>query len=154
MRYGIIIDTPVGMIGLEEENGSLVSVNLAGALSKTAQKKTTPLLLEAQRQLGEYFCLKRTEFCLPLAPSGTQFQKKVWKELQKIPYGSIETYSSLALKIGSPKAYRAVGLACGRNPLAIFIPCHRVIGKNGGLTGFAGGLPMKKFLLELEKGQG
>src|SRR5258708_5501752 len=104
---------------------------------------------EAIRQLREYFKGRRAEFDLPLAPEGTAFQKSVWRGLQQIPYGVTISYGELARWVGNPKASRAVGAANGRNPLPIVIPCHRVIGANGTLTGFGGGLPIKQALLEL-----
>jgi O-6-methylguanine DNA methyltransferase len=104
------------------------------------------------RQIGEYFSGSRKTFSVRLDLRGTDFQKKVWKALSAIPYGRTETYGSIARRIGRPGAARAVGAACGANPAAIFVPCHRVIGSGGSLTGFAGGLAMKKKLLDLEKG--
>lgn len=106
---------------------------------------------KAYKQLAEYLAGKRKQFDLKLAPKGTPFQQKVWKELQKIPYGKTKTYQELATAIGKPKAARAVGMALNRNPLPFIIPCHRVVGKNGSLTGFSWGLKMKKWLLELEQ---
>ena len=106
---------------------------------------------EAVRQLREYFAGKRTEFDLPLEPEGTAFQRRVWRRLQEIPYGETISYGELAKRIGNPKASRAVGAANGKNPIPIVIPCHRVIGANGTLTGFGGGLPIKEALLGLEK---
>ncbi|MFA6929824.1 MAG: methylated-DNA--[protein]-cysteine S-methyltransferase [Lentisphaeria bacterium] len=111
----------------------------------------SPLLLAAVRQLEEYLLGRRWEFDLPLAPQGTVFQQQVWAELLRIPYGETRSYQVLAEKIGKAKACRAVGMACHRNPLPIFIPCHRVIAKNGALQGFRGGLEMKERLLQLEK---
>lgn len=108
---------------------------------------------EAIRQLREYFRGARTEFDLPLAPEGTAFQRRVWRALQEIPYGKTWSYGELAKRIGNPKASRAVGAANGANPLPIVIPCHRVIGADGTLTGFGGGLPTKKALLALEAGR-
>jgi methylated-DNA-[protein]-cysteine S-methyltransferase len=105
---------------------------------------------EAVRQLKEYFAGKRTDFDLPLAPDGTQFQRSVWERLQEIPYGETISYGELAKRVGNPKASRAVGAANGCNPIPIVIPCHRVIGSNGKLTGFGGGLPTKEALLALE----
>lgn len=105
---------------------------------------------EAMRQLHEYFAGKRTEFDLPLAPEGTEFQRTVWRGLQQIPYGVTISYGELARWVGNPKASRAVGAANGKNPLPVVIPCHRVIGSNGTLTGFGGGLPIKQALLDLE----
>ena len=108
---------------------------------------------EAARQLKEYFAMQRTEFDLPLAPGGTEFQRAVWHQLQGIPYGETIAYGELARRVGNPKASRAVGAANGSNPIPIVIPCHRVIGSNGKLTGFGGGLPIKKVLLSLEAQQ-
>jgi methylated-DNA-[protein]-cysteine S-methyltransferase len=107
----------------------------------------------AIRQLQEYFAGRRRSFALKLSPEGTEFQKAVWNELQNIPYGETISYKTLADRIGKPQAVRAVGAANGANPIPIIIPCHRVIGHDGGLTGFGGGLPLKKRLLELESRQ-
>ena len=112
-----------------------------------------PLVTEARRQLGEYFEGRRRGFDLPLAPSGTPFQLRAWKALQDIPYGATRSYGEQARAMGQPRAVRAVGAANGRNPIAIVVPCHRVIGGNGGLTGYGGGLDVKRFLIELEQGQ-
>lgn len=105
----------------------------------------------AKRQLAEYFRGERTDFDLPLAPRGTDFQQRVWERLRLIEYGTTTTYGALAHELGNPNASRAVGLANGSNPIPIVIPCHRVIGANGALTGFGGGLPIKSALLELER---
>jgi methylated-DNA-[protein]-cysteine S-methyltransferase len=109
-----------------------------------------PLLREAATQLAEYFAGERTEFDLPLAPPGTAFQRRVWDELARIPYGTTTTYGELAVRLGDPGCVRAVGLANGRNPLGIVVPCHRVIGADGKLRGFAGGIERKQALLALE----
>ena len=108
---------------------------------------------EAVRQLKEYFAGRRVDFELPLAPDGTEFQRTVWSRLQEIPYGETISYGELAKRVGNPKASRAVGAANGSNPIPIVIPCHRVIGSNGKLTGFGGGLPTKERLLALEAKQ-
>lgn len=110
-----------------------------------------PILSEAVRQLEEYFSGKRTQFALPLAAKGTAFQQAVWQALCRIPFGETRSYQQLADEIGNPKAVRAVGLANGKNPISVIVPCHRVIGKNGQLTGYAGGVETKQRLLELEK---
>ncbi len=115
-----------------------------------AVEEDHPLLLEAVKQLEEYFSGARRQFDLPLAPEGTKFQKAVWNTLLQIPYGQVSTYGKIAAQVGSPRAARAVGGACHNNPIAILIPCHRAIGANGSLTGFGGGLPLKHWLLELE----
>lgn len=109
-----------------------------------------PLLDEAARQLRAYFEGRLRRFDLPLDPQGTEFQKRVWRELETIPFGEIRTYAQVAAAIGEPRAVRAVGAANGANPLPIVVPCHRVIGSSGKLVGYGGGLPMKKRLLELE----
>jgi methylated-DNA-[protein]-cysteine S-methyltransferase len=111
-----------------------------------------PILCEAERQLTEYFAGKRTEFDLPLEPCGTQFQKKIWQALREIPFGQTRSYLDLAKAAGSPRAARAVGAANGKNPLSIVVPCHRVIGADGRLSGFAGGVETKAKLLALEAG--
>jgi methylated-DNA-[protein]-cysteine S-methyltransferase len=113
-----------------------------------------PPLLEARRQLAEYFAGDRRAFTLPLAPRGTEFERLVWQALVAIPYGETRSYAEVAAAIGRPAACRAVGRANGSNPIAIVIPCHRVIGSDGSLTGFGGGLPLKRFLLDLESGNG
>jgi methylated-DNA-[protein]-cysteine S-methyltransferase len=112
------------------------------------------LILEAEKQLREYFDLRRTRFDLPLHTQGTAFQQSVWKLLIEIPYGKTESYKNIAEKMNNPKAVQAVGSANGRNPIPIIVPCHRVIANNGNLSGFAGGISRKKFLLDLEKKQG
>jgi methylated-DNA-[protein]-cysteine S-methyltransferase len=109
-----------------------------------------PILLETERQLSEYFAGKRTQFELPLEPRGSEFQKRVWRALREIPFGKTRSYRDLAEAIGSPKASRAIGAANGKNPLSIVVPCHRVIGTDRTLTGFAGGLETKATLLALE----
>jgi len=111
-----------------------------------------PILVETGRQLRAYFARELQVFELPLDPSGTPFQRRVWRELLKIPYGETRTYGQLAGSIGAPAAVRAVGGANGANPIAIIVPCHRVIGASGKLVGYGGGLPLKRHLLELERG--
>ncbi len=118
-------------------------------LPRKTQK--SPLLAEATTELNEYFAGLRTEFETPLAPVGTPFQQAVWDALLDIPFGQTRSYAQIAAAIGKPNAARAVGGACHNNPLAIFIPCHRVVGTNGSLTGFAGGLATKEFLLQHEQ---
>lgn len=110
----------------------------------------SPILNLAAIQLKEYFSGQRTSFDLPLAPAGTQFQMRVWRELSAIPYGQIISYGEQAKRMGQPKASRAVGAANGKNPIGIIIPCHRVLGANGSLTGFAGGIEIKRRLLAIE----
>ena len=112
----------------------------------------TDLIKETKRQLDEYFAGKRKEFDIPTRLEGTEFQKRVWEELRKIPYGKTVTYKDIAEAVGCQKGFRAVGLANNRNPISIIYPCHRVIGSNGSLTGYGGGLDVKEKLLELERG--
>jgi methylated-DNA-[protein]-cysteine S-methyltransferase len=148
--------SPVGKLKLVASTNALIAVlwekeqpeavKLEGA--KFAPRH--PMLIEAERQLGEYFAGGRTRFELPLELRGTEFQKKVWRALTEIPFGQTRTYFDIAKAIGSPKACRAVGAANGKNPLPIVIPCHRVIGADGTLTGFGGGLETKATLLALE----
>ena len=121
--------------------------------SDAVRQDDLPILMEAARQLEEFFNRERRDFDLPISPSGTDFQMKVWKELCNIPYGETISYGELARRIGNPNASRAVGLANGANPISIIVPCHRVIGANGKLTGYGGGLPRKEKLLALEAGQ-
>jgi methylated-DNA-[protein]-cysteine S-methyltransferase len=120
-------------------------------LAPLTEDRRHPVLKETERQLGEYFKGRRKTFDLPLDFAGTVFQKRVWKALLKIPYGQTRSYGELAKQLGNAKAMRAVGAANGRNPISIVAPCHRVIGASGKLTGFAGGLQAKAFLLQLER---
>jgi methylated-DNA-[protein]-cysteine S-methyltransferase len=118
------------------------------------ENETHPVLLVTERELKEYFEGKRTAFSVTLDPAGTEFQNKVWRALSEIPFGETRSYAEIAKRIGSAKAVRAVGAANGRNPISIIVPCHRVIGASGRLTGFAGGLDIKEQLLTLESGTG
>ena len=150
-HYCISISSPIGTLWLCQQDDALVGIHgAAPAVSKQYEEKSTPLLEEATRQLTEYFCGTRRVFDLPLAPKGTPFQQAVWQTLREIPYGEVRSYKDIAKTIGRPKACRAVGQANNRNPLLIVQPCHRVIGTNGSLTGFAHGIDMKAFLLNLE----
>lgn len=145
-------ESEIGRIGITEKGGKITNVYIADdELPQDVQLCETPLLKEAVRQLESYFAGELTEFTLPLEPSGTAFMKKVWSALCGIPYGKTASYRDIAQIVGVPKGARAVGLANNRNPIPIFIPCHRVIGADGSLTGYAGGLEMKKRLLDLEK---
>jgi methylated-DNA-[protein]-cysteine S-methyltransferase len=121
-------------------------------LAPLVEDKNHPVLLEAERQLNDYFAGKLTKFSLRFDFAGTEFQKEVWRALAAIPFGETRSYGDIARQIGRPKAVRAVGAANGRNPISIIVPCHRVIGSNGKLTGFAGGLETKAFLLKTESG--
>lgn len=150
------ITSILGAICLEEENDALCGVHFcpdgAPELEPLPRRVVeTPLLQEAEEQLNEYFAGVRREFDLPLAAKGTAFQQAVWAQLRRIPYGKVRTYGQLAAALGKPKASRAVGSACHCNPLCIVVPCHRVIGADGSLTGYAEGLDIKEYLLELER---
>ena len=145
----IVFDTPVGPMALECQGEYLTALYLPHHHMAPSGMET-PLLERGRVELAEYFQGKRREFDLPLAPKGTPFQQKVWSELAKVPYGTVVTYGELAARVGSPKACRAVGQANHNNPLPIFLPCHRVVGANGSLTGYAGGLELKQWLLRLE----
>lgn len=135
------------LIGLED--GAVVSLKLAA--EPLSEESPSPAVQALIRQLSEYFSGIRTEFDIPLSLKGTPFQMLVWQELRRIPYGQTRTYGEIATAIGKPGAARAVGMACNRNPIWLLIPCHRVVGKNRSLTGYAGGLDMKQQLLELEQ---
>ncbi len=143
---------PPGTIGIAEENGFICSVFFdSGEGLPDVTAAQTPLIQKAAAQLFEYFEGKRTRFDLPLNPHGTEFQKSVWNALQAIPFGQTRSYKDIAAQMGNPRASRAVGMACNRNPVLIIVPCHRVIGQNGNLTGYAEGLAVKQYLLQLEK---
>lgn len=150
MRYAWVTETPVGKLTLVEENGALTEVRFGKCLRDEALQNTA-LLTQAKRELDEYFQGVRQTFSVNLAPKGTVFWQKCWNALLQIPYGQTRTYLEQATAVGNPKACRAVGMANHHNPLPIFIPCHRVVGKNGTLTGYAGGLDMKEMLLQLER---
>lgn len=148
--------SPVGELTLVASDQGLAAVLWENddpkrvRLSPRQKDKKHPVLLEAERQLSAYFAGKRETFSLKLDPAGTDFQKKVWEALLTIPFGETRSYAQIAQQVGSPKAVRAVGAANGKNPISIIAPCHRVIGSNGKLTGFAGGMEAKAFLLGLE----
>ena len=141
------VETPIGPLRLSAQGGRLSRVEFAAAAENRSDE---PVLLEAEAQLRAYFAGELRGFELPLAPRGTDFQLSVWEALLEIPYGATTTYSELAAAIGCPSACRAVGAANGRNPLAVIVPCHRVIGAAGALTGYGGGLERKRALLALE----
>lgn len=145
--YQYSYETCIGKIFIAEENGELTNISFKD-LGK--EEKETPLIKRTYNEISEYFEGKRKTFDIPLSESGTGFQKKVWQELKKIPYGQIRTYKDIAKATGNEKACRAVGMANNKNPIAIIIPCHRVIGSNGDLTGYAGGLGIKTKLLAIE----
>ncbi len=153
MKYIKYVDFKLGKIGIIEENGKIVKILFINENNKNMEcfiEKDTNLLLEAKKQLEEYFEGKRREFDLPIKQEGTDFQKKVWKALCEIPYGETRTYKEVAKMVGNEKASRAVGMANNKNNIPIIVPCHRVIGSNGKLVGYALGLDVKKYLLDLE----
>jgi methylated-DNA-[protein]-cysteine S-methyltransferase len=148
-----VIASPVGSLLLQADDGGLTGIWFVGnGEPALGDLDSDPVLRAAAEQLAEYFAGRRTRFDLPLAATGTPFQRAVWDALQEIPYGRTWSYADLALHIGKPRAVRAVGAANGRNPLPIVVPCHRVVGANGTLTGYGGGLENKRILLDLESG--
>lgn len=144
------VDSPFGPLHLFANDHELVSLRWRDPHPFALTPSSHPVLDEARAQLGAYFSGHLKKFDLPLAPAGTAFQKSVWRELMTIPYGSTVSYRDIAKSLQNERAVRAVGAANGRNPLCIFIPCHRVVGANGTLTGYAGGLEVKKKLLDFE----
>ena len=151
-----IIESPVGKLKLVASDKGLVAILWENdsprrvRLSELVANEQHPVLVETERQLGEYFAGKRKTFSIALDMRGTRFQKNVWEALLAIPFGETRSYGQLAKQLGNPRATRAVGAANGRNPVSIIVPCHRVIGSSGKLTGFAGGLETKAHLLSLE----
>jgi methylated-DNA-[protein]-cysteine S-methyltransferase len=139
--------SPIGVIEITASEEAITSLKFTTEMGKNDE---SPLIKACVRQLDEYFKGKRREFDLPLAPAGTPYQSRVWRELDRIPYGMTTSYADIAVSIGNEKACRAVGNSIGRNPILILIPCHRAIGKDGSLTGYAGGLERKEWLLRHE----
>lgn len=148
----LVREYPIGTLGLMDNGVGLSRVFLwkNDALTPDLQEGETPLTARAAAELDEYFAGGRKTFTVPLSPEGTPFQRSVWQALREIPYGQTRSYGQIAAAVGRPRAARAVGMANHDNPLLIFTPCHRVVGKNGALTGFACGLEVKRRLLELE----
>ncbi len=157
MRYSWE-DSPVGRLLIAGDDAGLRFILFAEGRTprgpEPGWREDRAALGDASRQLSEYFAGSRRTFDLPLAPSGTPFQLRVWSELRRIPYGETVSYGELARRVGCPNGSRAVGLANGANPLSIVIPCHRVVGAGGRLVGYGGGLPNKEWLLALERGTG
>lgn len=145
-----IYDTLVGKISITEENSMITNLCFGDNLPKDSNLFESDLIKKAYSQLEAYFKGQLKDFSLPLNPHGTEFMKKVWKQLLNIPYGQTASYKDIATLVGNPKASRAVGMANNKNPIGIIIPCHRVIGANGKLVGYAGGLNIKQKLLDLE----
>ena len=156
--YSKLLPSPVGVLKLVASDAGLAAILWENddprrvRLNRVIEDENHPILLETERQLGEYFAGRRRSFSLPLDFKGTPFQRRVWSALLTIPYGETRSYGEIARQIGNPAAVRAVGAANGRNPVSIIAPCHRVIGATGKLTGFAGGLETKARLLALETG--
>lgn len=164
MIQQLTIDTPIGRLGITASNeaitriffcdtprGAKGSVRRNSAINECSAEEASPLLTLAAQEVKEYFAGTRREFTVPVAPVGTPFQQAVWVALQTIPYGQTRTYKQIAEQVGRPQACRAVGMANNRNPIPVLIPCHRVVGSNGALVGYAGGVGVKQALLELEK---
>lgn len=149
-----IYDSPIGPLTLASNGSALTQVEFDGGKYPLPQFELghDRIIDHTRRELDQYFAGKLRTFTVKVAPEGTEFQRKVWAALQTIPYGQTRSYAQQAQAIGAPKATRAVGAANGRNPIPVIIPCHRVIGANGSLTGFGGGMERKQILLELEQG--
>ncbi len=149
------IEVPIGTLTVLAERGEIVDIELPparpGVTDDAVRDDDDPTLREARRQLQAYFAGELRDFSLPLRPHGTTFQRRVWNALERIPYGATASYGDIASAIGAPGSARAVGAANGANPLPIVVPCHRVIGSDGTLTGYGGGIEMKRRLLELER---
>jgi methylated-DNA-[protein]-cysteine S-methyltransferase len=154
MRTHTVIDSPLGPLTVAAHDGALCGLYMTEHKRRPDDAElgeyTARGFTEAERQLGEYFAGDRTTFDLPLAPAGNSFAQRVWQQLQRIPYGQTRSYGDLADELGGRGFAQAVGAANGRNPLCIVVPCHRVIGSDGRLVGYAGGLDRKEFLLRLE----
>jgi methylated-DNA-[protein]-cysteine S-methyltransferase len=156
-QHVIVMSSPLGMIRLSAEGDAIKEVHLLHSENTPAGVPVSDItgipscLINGREQLLEYFEGRRRVFDLPLAPDGTEFQQKVWQLLRQVPFGVTISYADMAKKLGDPKVIRAAASANGKNPIAIIIPCHRVIGSNGELVGYAGGLPSKKWLLEHER---
>ncbi len=158
MVQHMVLDSPLGPLTLVENDAGLAAVYMAQHKRRPAWETMgaavglagSPVLSAAAEQLGEYFVRSRRDFSLPLAPVGSGFQQRVWAALRAIPYGEVRTYGQLAAMLGDRSMAQAVGAANGRNPISIVVPCHRVVGSDGSLVGYAGGVERKQFLLELE----
>ncbi len=149
--YGTVMETPVGKITLGSDGIYLTCLHFGEKQDLYRREECNTILAQAQKQIREYFEGTRRSFDIPLKTNGTVFQKQVWQALQKIPYGETRSYQQIAQEIGNQNACRAVGMANHRNPIAIIIPCHRVIGKSGIPLGFGGGISIQEKLLELER---
>ncbi|WP_415900605.1 methylated-DNA--[protein]-cysteine S-methyltransferase [Neptuniibacter sp. QD48_11] len=148
--YAAIMNTALGSLLIKANNSAITSIHFLQDNETLPELLGNALTNQCVSELSEYFAGKRVRFDVPLAPDGTKFQQSVWNALNEIPYGKTCSYGEVAKKIGNPKAARAIGMANNRNPIPIIIPCHRVLGSNGNLTGYAGGLENKSYLLNLE----
>ncbi|WP_415903245.1 methylated-DNA--[protein]-cysteine S-methyltransferase [Neptuniibacter sp. QD29_5] len=148
--YAAIMNTALGSLLIKANNSAITSIHFLKDNETVPELLGNALTNQCVSELSEYFAGKRVRFDVPLAPNGTKFQQSVWNALNDIPYGKTCSYGDVAKKIGKPKAARAIGMANNRNPIPIIIPCHRVLGSNGNLTGYAGGLENKSYLLNLE----
>lgn len=151
MIYGEIYQSPIGALTILSGDKGIKAIKFYEDEKVKAQGRTNEMTRWAVKELEEYFQGKRKVFTVPCVSQGTDFQKRVWEALTRIPYGETRTYKEIAVEIGNPGASRAVGMANNKNPVPIIIPCHRVIGSDGKLTGYAGGLEVKEFLLNLER---
>ncbi|MDD3395404.1 MAG: methylated-DNA--[protein]-cysteine S-methyltransferase [Anaerotignum sp.] len=151
MKYTSYMQTSLGLIGITEADGFITELFFEKDMQKSTSGQKTPLLEKTEKQLAEYLSGNRADFDLPLAAKGTEFQKTIWDALRKIPYGQTRSYKQVAEMIGKPNASRAVGMANNKNPILIMTPCHRVVGADGKLVGYAAGLDVKEKLLELER---
>lgn len=155
-RYFLRIESPVGKLMLLASEDKLLEIKFSSSIKNdelsenVEENNELPVFIDTEVQLNEYFRGKRDSFSIPIVLNGTEFQQKVWKQLQSIPFGQTISYQELAERVGDSKKARAVGNANGKNPIPIIVPCHRVIAKDGSLGGFGGGLPIKRYLLELE----
>ncbi len=151
-NYSLTLETPIGLLKITANDKAIIAIKpIEVEKNRSLSEDANELVKKCAQELKEYFAGQCTNFDLPLAPKGTDFQEQVWQTLQKIPYGETRTYGEVAQMMGKPKAARAIGMANHTNPILILIPCHRVIGVNGSLTGYAAGIENKKYLLELEK---
>jgi methylated-DNA-[protein]-cysteine S-methyltransferase len=149
----VSLNTPIGMLIVSAKDATVCSIRLAKANEQPVaqENETQPVLKRAVRELHEYFAGERTEFTFPMDGAGTPFQKSVWQALLQIPFGETRTYGEIASAVENPKGSRAVGMACNKNPIMIAVPCHRVVGAGGKLTGYAYGTELKQTLLDLEQ---
>ncbi len=153
MEYVTYFNSPIGEIEIKSDEKFITSLDFVFKSNEKLPEKLNPVLKQCKKELDLYFQGKLKTFTVRVKPEGTEFQKSVWKAIKTVKYGKTMTYREIAKKTGSPDSVRAAGTACGKNPVAIIIPCHRIIGSNGKLTGYSGGIWRKEFLLKLEKNE-